>query len=146
MEVADTNLEASDARLYASGLPNLGSTLEEALGMSAAAGSAAASRRHSSMPPSYGIPEELLHGQRTRLVVTRNNEVAEAAIHADRLPPRGGWQSDEAFMGDEFHTGYMYTNPYEAVRQHEYEELHLQMQTQHQQSFRNPPAFINTEQ
>lgn len=136
MEVADTNLEASDARLYASGVQNLGSTVEEALGMSAAAGSAAASRRHSSMPPSYEIPAELLHNLPSRSVKSSETD------HPERLPPRGGWQADEMFAGE----GYMDQNPYDTVRQHEYEELHLHMHSQPLQGYPNLPAFVNSEQ
>jgi hypothetical protein len=135
MEVADTKLEASDARLYASGVQNLGSTVEEALGMSAAAGSAAASRRHSSMPPSYEIPEELLHNQHTRSVKRMEAEQV-SENHPERLPPRGGWQADEMFAGD----GYTYQNPYESVLQHEYEALHLQLHSQPPQELQNPLA------
>jgi hypothetical protein len=62
LEVADSGLDGSDARLYASGVTGLGSTVEEALGMVASAASTAATRRFQSShfsSPSYGIPLEL---------------------------------------------------------------------------------------
>jgi hypothetical protein len=138
MEVADTNLEASDARLYATGVQNLGSTVEEALGMSsAAAGAAAASWRHSSMPTPYEIPQELLHNQRVRLMPQQGG----SGPNLEKLTPRGGWQGNEMYFED----GFMYPNPIESVRQHEYEELHLQMQPQLQHPFLNDPSFVPPE-
>jgi hypothetical protein len=136
MEVADTNLEASDARLYATGVQNLGSTVEEALGMSsAAAGAAAASWRHSSMPPPYEIPQELLHNHRVRLMPRNDHQTIF------KLTPRGGWQGNEMYFDD----GFIYPNPLASVRQHEYDELHLQMQPQPQHPFQNDPSFVTPE-
>jgi hypothetical protein len=141
MEVADTNLEASDARLYATGVQNLGSTVEEALGMSsAAAGAAAASWRHSSMPPPYEIPQELLHNQRARLL-PRGDHPMVLRSNPEKLTPRGGWQGNEMYFED----GFMYPNPLESARQHEYEELHLQMQPQSQHPFQSDPSFVISE-
>jgi len=137
MEVADTQLDGSDARLYASGAPNLGATVEEALGMSALAGAAAATQRHSFTHPSYNIPDELL-GMHQQPV----NSDAAAVLHAthsnhrNALSHRGGWQSDETFaLGDEFNGGYSYSNPYDDVRQHEYEQLHKQMHSHQPQPY-----------
>ena len=65
VEVVDTKLGGHDARLYALGATGLGSTVEEALHMNAAAAAASASSRHrieygSQHPSSYEIPPELL--------------------------------------------------------------------------------------
>jgi hypothetical protein len=140
MEVADTNLEASDARLYASGVQNLGATVEEALSMNTAAGSAAAaSRRHYPVPPSYEIPETLLRNQRT-LAVATNNNVEASHSPPGSLPPRGGWQADEVFTGG----GYV-SNPYETVLQHQYEALHLQMHPHPQHGVHNQVAYVGNE-
>jgi phosphatidylinositol 4-kinase len=110
LEVADTELESGDARLYASGATALGSTLEEALGMSTAASSAAVSQRHD--PQNYEIPFELLSS-------------------------RGGWQHDEtpSFFYPNNDNENLSIDPYKAdaydhFRQHEYEQLHQQMQSE----------------
>lgn len=124
LEVADTHLDSSDARLYASGAFELGSTIEEALGMSAAAGAAAATKRNSFMHPGYDIPNELLAKGQPR---QKTNEPT-----TNQLFPRGGWQNHEAFIGDEETAGYIYPSPYDDVRQHEYEQLHNQLQSQQQ--------------
>jgi hypothetical protein len=142
MEVAATNLEASDARLYAAGVQNLGTTVEEALGMGAAAGAAsAASRRHSVAPPSYEIPETLLRNQ-GRLAVAEGQDAEVSHSSPGRLPPRGGWQADEVFAGD----GYVYNNVYDTLLQQEYEELHMQMHSeQPPQGLQDRVAYVTTD-
>lgn len=120
MEVADTELDGGDARLYANGAPNLGTTVEEALGMSAAAGAAAATQRQYYDHPSYDIPRELLGSEPTRL---------KEMTMVENLFPRGGSQSLDDYNG-----GYMYSDPYDSVRQQEYEQLHHHMQLQAEQA------------
>lgn len=106
LEVADTDLESGDARLYASGAFGLGSTMEEALGMNAAAASAAATQRKQ-----FEIPHEL-------------------------LAHRGGWQQHGSppFVEHDDRAGiyadHYESNPYDYFRQHEYEKLHQIMQSQ----------------
>ena len=127
LEVADTNLEGSDARLYASGASDMGSTIDEALGMSAAAGAAAATMRNLYGHQGYNIPDELL--AKDPIHRHASGQVAEEG-KGDRLS-RGGWQSHEPFIDGE-NSGYVYPSPYEDVRQQEYEQLHHQMQLQQQ--------------
>ena len=136
LEVADTGLEGSDARLYASGASGLGSTVEEALSMNAVSASAAVSRRPREesfgghVP--YEIPAELLD-EYGRLNLPKGSILdKDVAMQTDvgrkRTFPRGGWQTDDQFYHD--NTGHVYTNPYDVVRQHEFERLHQQMQSQ----------------
>lgn len=118
MEVADTGLEGSDARLFASGSPHLGSTLEEALGMQRLDSNG----RRAIEQNSYKIPNELLD----RISVHGGYESAESL--------RGGWQSDESFSEYDASGGLLYSNPFDFVRQHELEALHHQLHAD-----RNPP-------
>ena len=60
LEVADTGLEGSDARLYASGANGIGTTIEESLGMNPRASSAAAAATEHNHEPVYRIPSELV--------------------------------------------------------------------------------------
>jgi phosphatidylinositol 4-kinase len=105
MEVADTNLESGDARIYASGAVGLGSTMEEALGMTAAAASAAATRRQN-----FVIPPELLH--------RGGWQQHGAPSYIDRGDGVG-------MYADHFET-----DPYDSFRQHDYEQLHQLMHSQ----------------
>ncbi|GKY92660.1 hypothetical protein MPSEU_000236000 [Mayamaea pseudoterrestris] len=104
LEVADTNLESGDARLYASDPVGLGSTMVEALGMAPAASSPTQQQQHN-----YQIPFELLH--------------------------RGGWQHRGIPVPiDHGNSDGIYADQYEEYpydfRQHEYEQLHQQLQWQ----------------
>jgi hypothetical protein len=42
--------------------------------------------------------------------------------------PRGGWQYDEGMYYPPESSDYLYSNPYDNVRQLEYERLHQEMQ------------------
>ena len=153
LEVADTGLEGHDARLYASGASGLGSTVEEALSMNnlAAAASATWQRRESPSPayqPPPPPPQHVPYEIPSELIQERN-----VIHHASRVPPsvvmetnvggmkkefpRGGWQSDDQYYQDA-DGSYVHTDPYDAVRQQEYEQLHQQMQLQ--QSAQQPPT------
>ena len=129
LEVADTKLEGSDARLYAAGASNLGTTVEEALGMSSAASAAAAAsqRSFSEKRSLYDIPPELLTAD------PRKNEQiisskTETECKTEKAFPRGGYQMDGSVVDSEDHGGYIYSSsPFDAVREQEYEQLHQQM-------------------
>jgi len=136
LEVVDTGLEGSDARLYTSGTAGLGSTVEEALS-STPGGSAKTGHRSQYAFPSYKVPSELLHASRKR---ERGSDGAEsvqqpskAGSDSGRSFPRGGWQSDQSYsyFSDE-DAGFIAPDPYDAVRQQEYEQLHHQMHIQQQ--------------
>ena len=118
VEVADTGLEAGNARLYASGVSGLGSTVSEALSMSSAGASSAAasSRHHRNGVKPFGIPSELLQQQQTKL-------------------PRGGSQQDNHYYDD---NGYLH-DPFEGQRQHEYEQLHQDLQARQTMVATRPP-------
>jgi hypothetical protein len=126
MEIAETNLEGSDARLYAAGATNLGSTVEEALGMSTAAGAAAAANFPSLKKSSYVIPPELLPlEERGGKRFTRGG---------------GGWQSESQMLDDDQLGGFSYPDPYGVVRdvrEEEIQQLYNQMHIQ--QSLPPPP-------
>lgn len=140
IEVADTGLEGSDARLYASGAYGVGTTVEESLGMNPSASSAAAAATERHHEPAYRIPSELLDSplinelqlsKRTDLQDDSrdddnegsNLEMSTGEVHS----PRGGWQSDEGMYHPPETSDYLYSNPYDMTRQHEYEQLHQEM-------------------
>jgi phosphatidylinositol 4-kinase len=113
LELADTGLEGSDARLYASGVSGLGSTVEEALNMGSGRGLATKDGPTEQLQSgnefsSYEIPPELLDSSSSRIHTVGDYE------RSLRSFPRGG--SD------------IFYDPYDAVRQQEYEQLHQQMQ------------------
>ena len=106
MEVVETGLEGSDARLYAAGAPKLGVTVEEAL----------KSRASSDAVDEGGecnIPLELLPEKSTEFAANSGRGRTDADTF-----PRGG-STDE--------TDFMHGNPYEAFREGEYEQLHHHM-------------------
>jgi phosphatidylinositol 4-kinase len=110
LELADSGLEGTDARLYASGASGLGSTVEEALNMGNGLPTKSETKEQSQSKnafSSYEIPPELL--DRIRI----HNHGDDRSVQSF---PRGG--SD------------IFWDPYEAVRQQEYEQLHRQMQVQ----------------
>lgn len=142
LEVADTGLEGRDARLYAPGAYGIGTTVEETLGMNPSASSAAAAATENHREPAYRIPSELLdspivHGllvgnKRRQIQDTSNdndNRVSTSEKNTGEVHfQRGGWQSDEGMYFPSESTDYFYSNPYDNVRQHEYEQLHQQME------------------
>jgi phosphatidylinositol 4-kinase len=125
LEVADTGLEGSDARLYAAGAAGLGSTVEEALGMSAAASTAAASRRQPSEHNTYQVPSELLIQQGQQYLQIQGTFTQRSSSFY-----RGGYQVGEPYYPGHGDNNEMYSNPFDAMRQLQYEQLHQQMQSE----------------
>lgn len=142
LEVAETGLEGSDARLYASGARGVGATVEESLGMNPSASSAAAAATDHNHQYVYRIPTELLACIPTRATHRiRVNRPSAAEGKADlegdvqgkntgdiHFPTRGGSQSDEGMYYAPESTDYFASNPFDMVRQQEYEQLHQQLQ------------------
>ncbi|KAG7356347.1 phosphatidylinositol 3- and 4-kinase [Nitzschia inconspicua] len=132
LEVAETGLRGSDSRLYASGAPGIGATIEEALALTAQASSICASSDANMGALAYGnyhIPSELLSSSSvnpTRMSSRRENSTTtEDAAPSNRMTmPRGGWQAHEAFYNPE---DFFDANPYDSVRQNEYKQLHEEM-------------------
>ena len=120
VEVADTNLRGNDSRLYASGAPGIGATMEEALTMSASTEEDAGN---------YQIPSELFapssDNSDPESVAEDNKDLPE-----DTTPkqlPRGGWQEPEPAYYSHSPEDVYATNTYDAVRENQYEQLHHQM-------------------
>jgi hypothetical protein len=137
VEVADTNLRGNDSRLYASGAPGLGATIEEALSMSATAMSNAATTEtniHEQGFGNYHIPSELLvptaHKSKMHCSVT-NAEKELVMEPLSKEMPRGGWQANETLFYSHNPEDVFATNPYDAVRENEYQQLHQQMYDDH---------------
>jgi hypothetical protein len=138
LEVAETGLRGSDSRLYASGAPGLGATIEEALALSAQATSAAATTEANHGTPSYGnyhIPNELLsttpvNTNRIGIRVKNSNMTKSAMPERQMNMPRGGWQADEAFYSHNPEDIFV-SNPYDSVRENEYQQLHEQMHSEY---------------
>ncbi len=135
VEVAETGLRGNDPRLYASGAPGLGTTIEEALSLSASAagaGDTLASNSRDCAP--YHIPSELLDMNIQRKVKKSAN-VANATdnnrLNARMELPRGGWQTNETVYYSDNPDDVFASNPYNAVRENEYQELHEQMYFEH---------------
>ena len=116
LEVVETGLDGSDARLYAADAPRLGLTVEEALNMAPSSGSADNSRRGDHQP--CEIPPELIDDGIDHPRARYNDTLPTES----RALPRGGWQI-EAGGAD-----YMDANNYDTVREQEYEQLHQHMQ------------------
>lgn len=143
LEVADTGLEGRDARLYAPGSYGVGTTVEETIGMNPRASSAAAATTEHYQQHAYRIPLELVNG---RLVDSFLVGKKRGYSHDDsdddsdgpgrvmikeragEGKPRGGWQYDEGMYYPPESSDYLYSNPYDNVRQLEYERLHQEMQ------------------
>ena len=64
----------------------------------------------------------------------------ETDVGKKREFPRGGWQDDGLYYQDPDDGGYVYANPYDAVRQQEYERLHQQMQQTQPRQTQQPQA------
>jgi hypothetical protein len=145
LEVADTGLEGRDARLYASGAYGIGTTVEESLGMNPSASSAAAvayGHSHDSGLHPYRIPSELLVSPLRESILRDTETVVEDTSDDDANTgesgpvkktgdahfPSGGYQSDEGMYYPPEPEDYLFLNPYDMARQHEYEQLHQQMQ------------------
>jgi hypothetical protein len=138
LEVAETGLRGSDSRLYASGAPGIGTTIEEALALSAQSSSVAASLDGSHGTPGYGnfhIPSELLSTSTANQNTAYNRSISSTAIGStspeeQMKMPRGGWQADEAFYSHNPEDIFM-ANPYDSVRENEYQELHEQLHSEY---------------
>jgi len=146
VEVADTNVRGNDSRLYASGAPGLGATMEEALTMNAKAAPTnnAVTTKQNSMQEdnaygNYRVPSELYaptsrnNSKKPQQSVTTIEKKSDLLVD-DSTPkqmPRGGWQADETvFYSNSPDDAYGTTNPYDAVRENEFEQLHHQLYTE----------------
>jgi len=163
LEVAETGLEGSDARLYASGSRGLGTTVEESLGIGKATIAASAKEIHTeALFPLYRIPSELLIAPIVQPleaksipkgVTRRLSDESKGSIEGEetilqggelKFPSRGGYQSDEYYPAGD----YINSNPYDVARQYQFEQLHQQMQsftvTQTQQTPTESRPFVTT--
>ena len=140
LEVAETGMEGNDARLYASGARDLGTTIGESLAMPST------DSKHHVLDeesyffgpafPMFKIPSELMvlpmayrhsqHAVRSAKAVNHDFESLGNLHESDlKFPSRGGSQSNGYYpVAQNFDP-----NPYEMMRQQEYEELHQQLIT-----------------
>ncbi|CAB9498886.1 Phosphatidylinositol 4-kinase beta [Seminavis robusta] len=129
LEIAETGFDGSDARLYATGAPQLGVTVAEALEC-AVDTDESDDDTNSNEQPCRSIPPELL-----TMAPDNYNYTA-----TDNTALRGGYQpyvnDEDTYSADAYHS----------VRQHEYEQLHHHMQQQQQQQPRPPPPNNNQPQ
>lgn len=136
VEVADTNVRGNDSRLYASGAPGLGATMEEALAMNAKATSNAVTTKHNMQEDKYGnyhIPSELFAPTSRNSKKPQSVTIEKKDLLVDAKPkqmPRGGWQADETVFYSRSPEDVYATNPYDAVRENEFEQLHHQLYTE----------------
>lgn len=118
LEVLETGLEGSDARLYAAGPSRVGATIEESLNMSPVSGPGSNSAKE--FEQSCDIPSELINAQERK-----GNSSSHSSMGFDggsEKFPRGGWQ---AYANG---TDFVHETPYDMARQQQYEQLHQQMQ------------------
>jgi len=148
VEVADTNLRGSDSRLYASGAPGLGATMEEALAMNARSTSNAATTKHNKQEDEYGnyrIPPELLApaSRNSKKPQSITKKIKEVLVDAQpKQLPRGGWQANETVFYSHSPEDVYATNPYDAVRENEFEQLHHQMYNENGGVVNSPPPIL----
>jgi phosphatidylinositol 4-kinase A len=134
VEVAETGLRGNDPRLYASGAPGLGATINEALAMSASAAGPKGSTSQEQVFAPYHIPSELLETSFSRKTKKANNLTTaqeDFRIDARMQMPRGGWQANETAFYASNPDDVFVSNPYDTVRETEYQELHEQMYSEH---------------
>lgn len=124
VEVAETGLSGDDSRLYASGAPGLGATVEEALSMSATPANVRAGTSAGRESPAYQIPSELL-GLSTPVEIDKSNVTNEKLELI-----RGGYQTEDTAFHEHQPHDMLQTSPYDVLRQNEYEQLHQQMYTE----------------
>lgn len=148
LEVADSGFEGSDARLYSAGVSGLGSTVSEALGLQKREASSERPRlpflQGNSKGAAYGIPNELLNlptaleqDQSFFLtasvksdVVTTPEEIQNSVEESMKFP-RGGYQREGQYYDHhDVLTNDYAVDPFDLVRQHQYEQLHQQLQSQ----------------
>ena len=151
LEVAETGLEGSDARLYASGAKGLGTTIEESLCMAASERlevAVSVQDYPQSDLPFYKIPTELLSTPAassdqddTASTLNAARSVNEEFLSREdgtekdsipqsgevRFPSRGGWQGDDGIFYPPESADYLFPNHF--VREQQYEQLHQQMQS-----------------
>lgn len=134
VEVADTDLRGNDSRLYASGAPGLGATMEEALAMNSQTTSNSVITKQNMQEDEYGnyhIPSELFApSSGSSLKRPRSITIEQKDLLTDIQPkqmPRGGWQSDDTAYYSHNPEDVYAASPYDAVRENELEQLHHQM-------------------
>jgi len=146
VEVADTNLRGNDSRLYASCAPGLGATIKEALSMSATAMNNAATTETDKYEQRFGnyhIPSELLipnarksNKHHSVTVIETEKELITEPLSKEMQ--RGGWQAHETSFYSHNSEDIFATNPYDAVRENEYQQLHQQMYNDHGMIIQTP--------
>ena len=156
MEVAETGLEANDARLYATDVSGVGLTVEEALG-------AAAVRRHRKSSNGGGggvyeeggftsceIPPELMRKQQVLLQQTSiqkglsplsdDDLWSHVESREEKAVPRGGYQ------GPEYNPpSYGDYNTYEMMRDHHYEQLHREIRDEMNYPYYDAPMITTSQ-
>jgi hypothetical protein len=100
VEVMDSGVAGSDARLYAKAVDNIGATIAEALGSNDLPFSYAEGTMNPIGIPTHVVPEELLEARDDNYSWTRDDEWRDEMSH-DKLPraldheiPRGGSQTE----------------------------------------------------
>ena len=141
LEVAETGLDGSDARLYASGTTSLGATVEESLSMPVS--SAGKNKDWQEKVPVYKIPSELIPVSSTtdgtsvaigdcgKVRMNDNDDVGHDTKDGGggamiRYPSRGGWKADEGV----YHPFdvFLPEGQYENLREQQIQQAHNQMQ------------------
>ena len=136
VEVAETGFSGTDSRLYATGAAGLGATVGEALAMTVNR-----MGEKTVVGASYDIPCELLDLSPVQGIQDISKKVvaqkAEQVFDQSNLTVtdfiRGGYQGDEHVFYTNNPDGIWGSNPWEDVRQSEYEQLHQQMYAEQQQ-------------
>ena len=113
MEVVETGLEGSDARLYEGGAADIGVALDELLGIGNA------QRQQHGLSGYTAPPGHFAQDTISPPSAFSSGEQAYPLL-------RGGWQGDESVFYHYEH-GFMNNEHYDSMRQHSIEQLHEQM-------------------
>ena len=126
VEVADTNLRGNDSRLYASGAPGLGATIEEAMGIKARM---TTEKNQEDEYGNYHIPPELFAPNFIKSNTSQSVTIEKEPLDdiKPKQMPRGGWQANDTVFYSHSPEDVYATNPYDAVRENEFKQLHHQM-------------------
>lgn len=148
MEVAETGLDANDARLYASGVSGVSLTVEEALGSIRPYGNSILGDGVvvEGGFASCEIPPELMRERTGSQTDQQSAKNPASSYDKDnnrgterKAVPRGGYQgTDEFYAPPGMYGDY---NTYENVREHHYEQLHDELRQQRENEYYSPQYY-----
>lgn len=150
-EVLETGLEGRDARLYTNREDDIGTTVQEVLGVAAERKDTQDRSFHIKFPP-YQIPSEISaddslsnpQGAMTQSKETHPRKKVKTDISTDHntVRLRGGDQEDYSYP-NMYDSGYQSFSHYESIQEEQLQRLHehLQSHQQHPHYAPRPPSM-----